>query len=107
MRFNFAGDGNCFFFFKVIRESMKVPHFSTFFQDFSWPWYMPSVKEYSALVKGTGLIEAEVRGENADRYFPDTEALIKWIDQPGLVPFIACGPEYDKAAFAMEDRRCG
>jgi trans-aconitate 2-methyltransferase len=27
-------------------------------------------------------------GENADRYFTDTGAMVKWVDQPSLVPFL-------------------
>jgi trans-aconitate 2-methyltransferase len=89
-RFNFAGDGNCSFFFKVIREAVAMPGFSKYFKEFSWPWFMPGVEEYRVIVKNSGFHNAEVWGENADRFFPDIEALIKWIDQPSLVPFITC-----------------
>jgi trans-aconitate 2-methyltransferase len=99
VRFNFAGDGNCSFFFKVIRESMNLPHFSTYFEGFSWPWYMPTVEEYSALVRSTGFEEIDVWGENADRYFPDEDAMIRWIDQPSLVPFMIRIAEPDKVSF--------
>lgn len=53
-RFNFAGDGNCFHFFKVIRESMALSWFSKYFEGFVWPWYMPSVES-------TCLLENESR----------------------------------------------
>jgi len=99
VRFNFAGDGNCSSFFKVIRESMELSGFSRYFGDFVWPWYMPSVEEYRALVKDGGFHSAEVWGESADRFFPDTEALTKWIDQPSLVPFMTCVADRDKASF--------
>jgi hypothetical protein len=36
-----------------------------------------------------GMVDARVRGENADWSFPDAAAMIKWIDQPSLVPFLA------------------
>jgi trans-aconitate methyltransferase len=62
-------------------------------------WFMPGVEEYREVVKSSGFINAEVWGENADRLFPDTEALIKWIDQPSLVPFITCVAEQDKMPF--------
>jgi trans-aconitate 2-methyltransferase len=99
VRFNFAGDGNCSFFYKVIRESMALSGFAKYFEKFTWPWYMPAVEDYRALVKGAGFHTAQVWGENADRFFPDAEALIKWIDQPSLVPFMACIAEQDKAPF--------
>lgn len=99
VRFNFAGDGNCSHFFKVIRESMILPRFARYFENFTWPWYMPTVDDYTTLVKGSGFHSAEVWGEYADRFFPDMEALIKWVDQPSLVPFIACVSEQDKSAF--------
>jgi trans-aconitate 2-methyltransferase len=86
-RFNFAGDGNCCYFFKVIRESMALSGFAEHFVKFTWPWYMPTVEDYEILVKSAGFSSTEVWGENANRFFPDTEALIKWIDQPSLVPF--------------------
>ena len=60
---------------------------------------MSSIDEYRRLVDNSELAEVEVWGENADRFFPDTEALIGWVDQPSLVPFLACMAEKDKAAF--------
>lgn len=98
-RFNFAGDGNCSFFFKVVRESMALARFAKYFEQFTWPWYMPAVEDYRTLAKDAGFHSAEVWGENADRYFPDTETLIKWVDQPSLVPFMACIAEQDKISF--------
>ena len=40
-----------------------------------------------------------VWGENADRLFPSTEAMIRWIDQPSLVPFLAYVAEPVKESF--------
>ena len=34
--------------------------------------------------------DVRVWGENADRFFADAEAMIRWIDQPSIVPFLAC-----------------
>ncbi len=99
LRFNFAADGNCSHFFKVIRKAIEKEEFSHFFFDFSWPWYMPTIDEYTQLVSQNELIGAKVWGENADRFFPDTETMIGWVDQPSLVPFLACVPKNYKADF--------
>lgn len=89
IRFNFAGDGNCSNFFRVVRWAMSQDQFSSYFADFQWPWYMPAIEEYMALVRAAGLADVEVWGENADRFFGDSEAMIRWIDQPSIVPFLA------------------
>ena len=99
LRFNFAGDGNCAHFFKVVREAMALDLFRKFFSRFEWPWYMPTVGDYERLVGQTGFQHARVWGENADRFFPDVEAMIKWLDQPSLVPFLACIPEPARDSF--------
>lgn len=99
LRFNFAGDGNCAHFIRVIREAMSREGFSPYFADFEWPWYMPPVDEYRALVESSGLRDARVWSENADRFFPDAETMVKWIDQPSLVPFLACVPTVHTSAF--------
>jgi trans-aconitate methyltransferase len=99
IRFNFAADGNCAHFFKGIRKAMEKEGFSRYFSNFSWPWYMPTISEYIQLVNQSELKMAEIWGENADRYFPNTEAMIGWVDQPSLVPFLACVPDAHKAGF--------
>jgi len=99
IRFNFAGDGNCSHFFKVVREAMGHRRYRRYFAGFEWPWYMPPVDEYLSLPESAGLREVRVWGENADRTFPDEDAMIRWIDQPSLVPFLAWVPEGDKEAF--------
>jgi trans-aconitate 2-methyltransferase len=99
LRFNFAGDGNCAQFFKVVREAMVHDNFKEYFSSFEWPWYMPTVAEYERLIGQTGLCHARVWGENADRFFPDAESMIKWVDQPSIVPFLAEIPGPDRNSF--------
>ncbi|MDY6988506.1 MAG: methyltransferase domain-containing protein [Thermodesulfobacteriota bacterium] len=99
LRCNFAADGNCSHFIRVIRKAMDRGEFAGYFETFVWPWYMPSVDAYRRLTHNSELQEVRVWGENADRFFPDTEALTGWIDQPSLVPFLASVAEKDKAAF--------
>ena len=99
IRFNFAGDGNCAFFYKVVREAMTTSRFKEYFLRFSWPWYMPSIEAYKKLVSATEFSEIEIWGENADRYFEDSSAMIAWVDQPSIVPFLSCIPKPEKKHF--------
>ena len=99
LRVNFAANGNCSYFYKVIKEVMQTSQYMEYFRSFAWPWYMPDIQEYKSLVEKSQFSEATVWGENADRYFPNTEALVKWIDQPSIVPFLECVAENDKKAF--------
>lgn len=99
LRFNFAGDGNCSHFYKVIRQAMAHPLFTRYFSAFDWPWYMPTVEEYEVLVRRLPFVSVRVWGEKADRYFPDEEAMVKWLDQPSLVPFLKHVPQPDRGEF--------
>jgi trans-aconitate methyltransferase len=118
IRFNFAGQGNCAGFLRVLTRTLAEPRFSRYFEGFEWPWYMPSEEEYGALVREFPFRDVAVWGENADRFFPDAHALIRWIDQPSLVPFLPRVAEADRRAFRalivqrmiqetrQEDSRC-
>ena len=99
LRFNFAGEGNCSNFFAVIQEAMARQEFWSFFAGYEWPWYMPPLNEYLDLAKNSGLKNVQIWAENADRYFPDEEAMVRWIDQPSLVPFLAYVDKRNKDAF--------
>ena len=99
IRFNFAGDGNCSSFFKVIREAMALEKFQAYFKDFEWPWYMPSITQYESLIEVSGLRNTKVWSKNADRYFPDVQTMVNWVDQPSLVPFLALVADVDKEQF--------
>ena len=99
IRFNFAGDGNCMHFLRIVREAMSHDAFAVYFADFQWPWYMPAVDGYAALAESSGLNDVKVWGENADRFFVDTDTMIRWIDQPSIVPFLSCVAEKKKKGF--------
>ncbi len=98
-RFNFAVDGNCSHLYKVLGDVMARDKFTGYFHLFDWPWYMPTIDEYSRLVSEFDFQDAKVWGENADRFFPNVEAMVRWIDQPSLVPFLARIAQIDKRNF--------
>ena len=97
--FNFAADGNCTNFLKVIRRAIVEEKYEKYFRDFNWPWYMPTVNEYRKILNQAYFSIADVRTENADKYFTNQEEMIKWIDQPSLVPFLKFVEIHDKRAF--------
>jgi trans-aconitate 2-methyltransferase len=99
VRFNFAAEGNCSNFFRVVRDVMADEQFSHFFIDFEWPWYMPAAAQYEDLVCAILFREFRVWYENADRYFPDAAALTGWVDQPSIVPFLKCLDDAHKKQF--------
>lgn len=101
IRFNFAADGNCSHFFKVVREAMVQDQFIAYFSDFDWPWYMPTLDEYQAIAEQSGLRKVRVWGGNADRYFPDAQTLVNWVDQPSLVPFLSLVAKPTRTRFVI------
>jgi trans-aconitate 2-methyltransferase len=99
LRFNFGGRGNCARFISVVSEAMESGRFSAYFRDFDWPWYMPGADDYERLARESGAFGlVRVWEENADRVFTKDE-LIRWIDQPSIVPFLAPLPEDEREAF--------
>ena len=101
-RFNFPGDGNCATFNRTVREVMARPSYAPGFRDFEWPWYMPTPGAYRQLASRFPCRELQVYGENTDWFFPDAEAMIRWIDQPCLVPFLPWVAPANREAFRAE-----
>jgi trans-aconitate 2-methyltransferase len=89
-RFQFAGDGNCSNLIRILKETISKREYLTSFSEFDWPWYMPTVDEYKALLDEAAFSEKKVWSENTDKHFESTEVMTKWIDQPSLVPFLGC-----------------
>lgn len=102
IHWNFAGDGTCTTFYDVVRTKMRNPQYASYFQDFTWPWFMPSKNQYKALIDSVGFSEVEIVEENKDRYFSDADEMIRWIDQPSIVPFIKYIPNDRKEAFRQD-----
>jgi trans-aconitate 2-methyltransferase len=102
IRFNFAGEGNCAHFNKVVPAVCRDGRFARYFEGVEWPWYMPGLAEYEPLVRQAGFADARIWLENADRFFRNADEMTAWIDQPSLVPFLARIAEPDKQAFRDE-----
>jgi len=99
LRFNFGAEGNCANFNRIVKSAMADERFSRYFAGFDWPWYMPRLSEYEALLAEFPFRDARAWIENADRHFGDAAAITGWIDQPSIVPFLARVAEADKGAF--------
>jgi trans-aconitate 2-methyltransferase len=96
--FNFPGEGNCATLSAVLREVIREDALAEAMTDFEWPWCMPSVEAFRGLVESSAFDTCEVWGENADYALPDADAMIAWLDQPALVPFLAhLTPEMGRA----------
>ena len=88
LRFNFAGEGNCLNLIGVVKKQIQKKEYIPYFKNFEWPWYMPDKNDYEKTIN-TGLFsEFRIWEEKADRYFRDENEMIKWIEQPSLVPFL-------------------
>lgn len=96
---DFAGDGNCSNFYGVIREKIRNEKYKPYFNGFEWPWYMPAKTEYEKIIAASGFGRYEITEENRDRYFSNPDEMIKWIDQPSIVPFMEVIPNKLKSAF--------
>ena len=98
-RCQFAGDGNCSNLIRIVRDVMSGSPYTESFRECDWPWYMPSCREYRALVDEVPFTEKKVWRTNGDRIFENSEAMIRWIDQPSLVPFLGRIAEPDRRRF--------
>lgn len=102
LRFNFGGAGNCINFSVVVKKVMKLSQYKRHFADFEWPWYMPSSGEYRRLFGLTNFKNIQIWEQNADRFFRNADELIRWIDQPSIIPFIEQIIKDEKQGFRHE-----
>ena len=103
IRFNFACKGNCETFFSTVKSLSLKKEYAEHFNDFAWPWYMPSVSEYEKLMAQTRFTDIKIWEQPADRYFKNAEEITGWIDQPSIVPFLReINNEKAKKAFREE-----
>jgi len=98
-RFQFAGDGNCSNLITVLQEVMLEEDYAGYFDEFEWPWFMPAMELYRTLVDESPFVERKVWSESGDKYFESVEAMVQWIDQPSLVPFLGHIDRKDRQRF--------
>ena len=63
---------------------------------------MPTIEEYKIIISKTNFKDIKIWEENVDRYFADQYEMIKWIDQPSIVPFINVVDENIRDTFRNE-----
>lgn len=56
---------------------MRDKQYAPYFNGFIWPWFMPSKEQYKTLIEPVGFSKIEIVEENKDRYFSDTDEMIK------------------------------
>lgn len=99
---NFASDGTCRNFFAVVKSLMLEEKYAEYFTGFEWPFNMPAVPDFEKLAEKIGFSSFFAKEENEDRYFSDAAEMIRWLNQPCLVPFLSRLPESLKPEFARE-----
>lgn len=99
---DFGSNGNCSNFLEVIQKKIAEDRYRDFFENFEMPWFMPSKSQYEKLIANIGYSHFTVTEVNRDRYFAASDEMIKWIDQPCIVPFIECIPAALKSTFRKE-----
>lgn len=99
---SFGGHGNCTNFLEIIQSKINDEKYRDFFKDFEMPWFMPSASQYEKLISKIGFSEFTIESVNRDRYFSTSDEMIKWIDQPCIVPFIERIPDTLKSTFRNE-----
>ena len=96
---DFAGEGNCSNFFEVIQNKIQNEKYKQYFSDFEWPWYMPTKTDYEKVLVASEFSKYSITEVNRDRYFSNADEMIRWIDQPSIVPFISILPDRIKEEF--------
>ncbi|MEM7626269.1 MAG: methyltransferase domain-containing protein [Planctomycetota bacterium] len=112
LRVNFMAEGNCATFMKTVGELMRADEFAFCFDGFVWPWYQPSADVYTRQITTAGFESASVVGQNRDRTFADADEMIRWIDQPALLPFLprlleTLRPRFRQRVIETMTKRCG
>lgn len=98
----FGSAGNCSNFLNVIQSKISEDKYMDYFRNFDMPWFMPAKSYYEDLIAAADYSDYTITEVNRDKYFNSSNELIKWIDQPCIVPFIECIPDTLKSTFRKE-----
>ncbi len=88
VRAQFGCEGNCPVLVDCLRAQMSCSPFSAAFVDFCWPWFFSSLTEYETLLTASPFSDWRVSIQRKDQSFVDADALIGWVDNPCLIPFL-------------------
>jgi trans-aconitate 2-methyltransferase len=99
LRTQFGADGNCPTFLACVRRQMAAPPYRDAFAAFRWPWFFPSLPDYEALLTASPFVEWRAWIEPKEARFPTAEALVGWIDNPCLIPFVQALPSILRQPF--------
>ncbi len=99
---DFGSDGNCANFIDVVRKKIMDDKYAGYFKGFEWPWFMPSKSQYEDLMSFSGFSDFTIMEVNRDRYFSNEDEMMRWIDQPCIVPFLKYIPDKENGIFRDE-----
>lgn len=93
LRVQFGGAGNIPNLLDCLGRQMALPPFPEAFARFRWPWFFPDVAAYESLLQAAPFPEWRAWLEEKVQRFPAADALVGWIDNPCLIPFVQALPE--------------
>jgi len=88
----FGCDGNCPNLLACLRKQMATPPFPAAFAGFRWPWFFPTLPAYKDLLRASPFAGWRAWTAHRDQRFPDADAIVGWIDNPCLIPFVQALP---------------
>jgi trans-aconitate 2-methyltransferase len=88
----FGCDGNCPNMLACLHRQMATQPFPHAFAGFRWPWFFPTLPAYEDMLRASRFAEWRARTEHRDQRFPSADAIVGWIDNPCLIPFVQALP---------------
>ncbi len=88
----FGCQGNCPNMLVCLRRQMATPPFADAFVCFRWPWFFPSLPDYESLLRASPLATWRAWTVHRHQRFPSADAIVGWIDNPCLIPFVQALP---------------
>jgi trans-aconitate 2-methyltransferase len=95
----FGCDGNCPNLLECLHRQMATPPFSKALAGFVWPWFFPTLSAYDDLLRASSFAEWRTWMEQREQRFPGADAIVGWIDNPCLIPFVQALPAELRKSF--------